>query len=294
METLTLELHGRDLPGQIRAACLLEATARKPGNVHPQARFDTLSFTDFIAAADACAPILAHAHSNHLGAAILQAVRASRTVTQSNTNLGIVLLLAPLAAAGEALDVATLERLIRDIDLEQTTLIYRAIQIAGAGGLGDVPKQDISQPPTQPIFHAMQLAASYDLIAQQYATGFVDVLNVGVPLFCEAVQHHDWERAIVLTFLQLLARSSDTLIQRKCGPAIAAECQERAVHVLRCCSPAELMQSTAFREFDDWLRADGNRRNPGSTADLMAAILFVTIRSQRWQPPAQLRLQVSN
>ena len=33
-----------------------------------------------------------------------------------------------------------------------------------------------------------------------------------------------------------------------------------------------------FREFDAWLRADGHRRNPGTTADLIAASLFAAFR----------------
>jgi len=29
-----------------------------------------------------------------------------------------------------------------------------------------------------------------------------------------------------------------------------------------------------------WLRADGNRRNPGTSADLVAATLFVALREE--------------
>src|SRR5215469_5898833 len=81
-------------------ACIWEATARKPGNVHRFRDFEDVTYLDFLQSAAAIAPILAAVASSRLsvGQAIHEAVRRTRTVSPNNTNLGIVLLLTPLAA----------------------------------------------------------------------------------------------------------------------------------------------------------------------------------------------------
>src|SRR5689334_5869820 len=87
------------LAEQIELACLIEATARKPGNVHPGASFDDLTYDDFVAAARISAPILAQAKDLGVGRTVLEAVKATVAETGTNVNLGICLLIAPLAAA---------------------------------------------------------------------------------------------------------------------------------------------------------------------------------------------------
>src|SRR5262245_39529450 len=79
-------------------ACLWEATARKPGNVHRACDFADTSYVDFLVSAAAIGPPLATAADVGVGRTVLEAVRATRRVMRANTNLGIVLLLAPLAA----------------------------------------------------------------------------------------------------------------------------------------------------------------------------------------------------
>src|SRR5688572_21198196 len=81
----------------VRTACLWEATARKAGNVHPFAEFDDLKYADFVRSGEAIAPVLDAYHEQPLGITILEAIRATRAVVNTNTNLGIVLLLAPLS-----------------------------------------------------------------------------------------------------------------------------------------------------------------------------------------------------
>ena len=79
-------------------ACMLEATAAKPGNVHRGADFDDLTYLDLLMSGVAIAPAMeAAASGTSVGKTILDAVRATRAVVDTNTNLGIVLLLAPLA-----------------------------------------------------------------------------------------------------------------------------------------------------------------------------------------------------
>src|SRR5438876_739889 len=87
-------------------ACVLEATARKPGNVHRFMDFADTSYLDFLLSAAAIAPVMERAVGRPVGETVLEAIRATRRVTSANTNLGIVLLLAPLAAASGGRTIA--------------------------------------------------------------------------------------------------------------------------------------------------------------------------------------------
>ena len=89
-------------------ACAMEATSRKPGNVHPEASFGDLTYADFIKSADAIAPVVASAHEVGVGRTILDAVIKTRAAVGQNTNLGIVLLLTPLAAVPSAISARTI------------------------------------------------------------------------------------------------------------------------------------------------------------------------------------------
>jgi triphosphoribosyl-dephospho-CoA synthase len=72
-----------------------------------------------------------------------------------------------------------------------------------------------------------------------------------------------------------LAEYPDSLIARKCGSEIAAEASCRAAKALTLRHTFDMAYRSELAEFDAWLRADGHRRNPGTTADLVAATLFV-------------------
>ncbi len=272
----------RTLEDMLRAACVLEATARKPGNVHPQARFADLTYDDFVRSADATAPILASTRERGVGRAILDSITATQRTVGRNTNLGIILLLAPLAAvpAGVRLNEgirAVLDGLTRD----DADLAYQAIRAARPGGMGEVQEQDIRRPPDVTLRDAMRLAAGHDLIARQYADDFALVLNCGIAWLrrVDDFERH-WERAIMELQLELLARHPDSLVLRKCGPETAAEVSRRARAVLEAARSGTPDALVALNQFDDWLRGDGNRRNPGTTADLIAAILFAGFREE--------------
>jgi triphosphoribosyl-dephospho-CoA synthase len=259
-------------PGQLaQLACILEATARKPGNVHRFADFDDCTYLDFILSAGAIVGPLDRARERGVGAAVLEAVAATGRVVTTNTNLGMILLLAPLAAVpeGEPLRAgvgAVLERL----SLDDSRLVYQAIRLARPGGLGDAPAQDVRDEPSIPLREAMRLAADRDSIARQYADGFAEVFDVAVLALDEGLRAGlPLERAIVVGFLKTLAAIPDTLIARKLGPGVAAEASRRA---------ADALATDTIPEYDAWLRALGHDRNPGATADLLAAALFVALR----------------
>jgi triphosphoribosyl-dephospho-CoA synthase len=271
-----------------QVACLWEATARKPGNVHRYCDFSDVTYLDFALSAAAIAPVLDRATERRVGETILDAVRATRQVVGSNTNLGIILLLAPLTAVPESDDLrAGLVRVLDRLDVEDARLVYEAIRLARPGGLGQATQQDVADEPTLSLHEVMALAAERDLVARQYAIGFREVFDEGVPALLAGLERAgSLEGGIVLGFLHLLAIHPDSLVARKCGPEIAAEASRRTREVLEAGWPASGWD--VFHAFDAWLRADGNRRNPGTTADLTTACLFVSLRQGRITLPSQL------
>ncbi|MCA9068553.1 MAG: triphosphoribosyl-dephospho-CoA synthase, partial [Planctomycetaceae bacterium] len=158
----------------IHSACVLEATAKKPGNVHPEASFEDLTFHDFVKSADAIAPLLANAQDVGVGKTIFEAVRATREEVGSNSNLGIIFLLSPLAAIplGKSLREG-LPTVLENLTRDDAEWVYRAIRLAEPGGMGEVSEGDVSQGPTGTLLEMMQLAAERDRIAAEYVSDFV-------------------------------------------------------------------------------------------------------------------------
>ena len=267
-------------------ACIYEATARKPGNVHPAASFDDVTtYAAFVASAVATGPVIARVMENGVGQTVLNAVRATSEAVRTNTNLGTLLLFAPLAAVAPDKSLADgIHTVLESLKASDTQAVYEAIRLANAGGLGRTNKADVfsDAPPKVTLIEAMQLAADRDLVARQYTNDFADVF-VGTAAWIEEGLSRGWrlEQAIVHTHLRQIATSPDSLIQRKCGPSVAKEASDIAATVLKSGSPADSAYQQAVTKFDDWLRADGHRRNPGTTADLIAAGLFVLLREGR-------------
>lgn len=265
----------RSGPGWCAAvACLLEASAPKPGNVHPRAAFDDLSFDELAAAAVAIAPIFDRAPQAPLGRTILDAVVASQAVTRSNANLGMILAIAPLAAlpAGAAWSAA----MPRTLTPHDTADIWTAIGRARPGGMGTSATLDLAGPPPADMLEAMRLAAPRDQIASLWTTGYGNLVEgLCRDLADEFATSAEWREAIVRGFLRQLARATDSLIERKHGPAVAADVSARAADVLAGPHDAWRQRAAAF---DRSLR-EPRRINPGTTADLVATALYILLRS---------------
>jgi triphosphoribosyl-dephospho-CoA synthase len=214
-------------------------------------------------------------------------------------NLGIILLLAPLAAVPP--DVPLWEGIrdvLRRLTNDDARLVYQAIRLAQPGGLGQVDREDVAAEPTGTLLDAMRLAANRDLIAKQYATGFSIVLDDGIRFLRPFASDFAlrWEEVIIGLQLVLLTRFEDSLIVRKSGSFVARLAKEEALLVTLSANEFQVNDQSlqesdtigrrqfddwrvpAFREFDAWLRSDGHRRNPGTTADLIAASLFAAFR----------------
>ncbi|MGH7511570.1 MAG: triphosphoribosyl-dephospho-CoA synthase [Gemmatimonadales bacterium] len=279
-------------PGEVAAAgqlaCLIEAGAPKPGNVSPGRHFHDTRYEDFVASAVAIGPALAAAGRQPLGSTILHAVTATNQWTTSNTNLGIILLLSPLARAALHSGGALRED-VRGV-LAATTVgdaaeVYEAIRLARPGGLGSSAREDITTPPTVTLRDAMTLAADRDSVAREYATDFATTFEIGVPALRAARSAGlGWSEVTVEAFLRLLATRPDTLIARKLGAAAAAAVSRRAREVEDAGGVRTEAGREALEAFDDELRSPNNAYNPGTTADLTCAALFVVILEDGWHP----------
>jgi len=271
----------------VHRACLLEATSRKPGNVHPGASFEHVDYRDFVASAEAIAPVLAQTASVGVGQSILEAVTATRQVCQKNTNLGIILLLAPLTAVPQSVPLLHgIPFVLSRLTQQDAECVFEAIRLAQPRGLGSAESEDVSTTsPTGTLIEVMSLAADRDAIARQYVSDFDTVIGRAVSILLSPGQFEgDWEQAIIHLHLNLLAIDGDTDIARKCGAAAARECQQRAKAVLQAGWPMD--GRLQFREFDSWLRAHGSQRNPGTTADLVTAGVFSILRDQQVPMPS--------
>ena len=269
-------------------ACLWEVTAPKPGNVYRGADFEDLTLADFLTSAALVGPVLERTEAQGVGRAVLQAVEITQSAVGSNTNLGMLLLLAPMAAVSTGADLkAGLAAVLARLSTEDTAQIYEAIRRAQPGGLGHVDKADVNTPaePLLPLVEAMRLAADRDLIARQYINGFQQVFQVADQIAEGHQQGLPLSGAIVQAFLKLLAEFPDSLIARKCGLSVAEEASLRAAALLETGVPGDAPYDEALGELDFWLRSDGHRRNPGTTADLIAAGLFVLLREERLDWP---------
>ncbi len=283
---------GIDLLAEV--ACIWEVNARKVGNVYPGISFSDCGVVEFILSAAAIRTIFRWPGHSGTGWLVRRAVEETRAIVGTNTNLGIVLLLAPLVNAIQpgypfrAVVSAELERL----SVQDTQQVYEAIRSAKPGGLGDATEQDVRDEPTVTLLEAMKLAADRDMVARQYANGFADVFDFGVPAFVDALAQFDCvEAAIIDSQLRWLATYPDSLIARKNGIAVAEDVQRRATTVLQLGSLATPEGRAAGVALDKHLRSDGNKLNPGTTADLITACLFVALRENKVTPSAPFRWQ---
>jgi len=275
-----------DVAAAGQLACLLEVSAPKPGNVSPEHHFHDTRYEDFLASAVAIGPALSGASQQPLGTTIRTAVEATRRWTKSNTNLGIVLLLAPLARAALRSEDTLRKRLARV--LAETTVadaaqVYAAIRQADPGGLGVTAAEDVSDTPTVTLQEAMALAADRDAVAREYVTDFALTFEVGVPAVRASRQEGlGWTEAAVEAYLTLLASTPDTHIGRKLGQAEAEAVSRRALEVRAAGGTRSATGRKALAALDAELRDPRNRRNPGTTADLTCAALFVVILEGGW------------
>jgi triphosphoribosyl-dephospho-CoA synthase len=216
------------------------------------------------------------------------AIEATARWTRSNTNLGMVLLLAPIARAAlvEPADPDLRRALGRVLDattVDDARDVYAAIRRAAPGGLGRAETQDVADEPSLSLVGVMKLAAMRDGIAREYASGFEITFETGVPAVERARRDGlSWDDAVVETFLTLLAAVPDTHVARRAGEEISADVSRRARDVLETGGVRSEAGRRAIETMDRALRDDGHIKNPGTTADLTAAAVFVALLGGAW------------
>lgn len=285
-----------DIGAAAQLACLLEVSAPKPGNVSPAVPFGDTSHEDFLASAAAVGPALGSAGTRPLGDTILLAIDATRQWTSANTNLGIVLLLAPIARAGalslDSHDAAVIaidrlrdsvRRVLAATTVDDARATYAAIRRVAPGGLGTTSAQDVAGEPTVTLTEAMHLAAGRDGVANEYATDFRATFEIATPALCRArADGLAWNDAILETFLTVLAAQYDTHIARRAGVTLAREISDRARDVVRAGGVRTATGRASIAQLDGSLRGEHNRANPGTTADITAASIFVVLLAGGW------------
>jgi triphosphoribosyl-dephospho-CoA synthase len=263
-----------------QAACVLEVSAPKPGNVTRYADFSDTHFEDFLLSAIAIGPALTQADHAGVGEITRRAVQDTQRMVHSNTNLGILLLLAPLVKAclGEGGLRENLAQVLAGLTVEDACQAYAAIRLAHPGGLGRAPQADVAEEPTLTLYQAMSLAQERDSIAREYVTNFAITFEIGYPALCD-VWHvtANPADAIVQAYLTLLARVPDTLIARKRGAEMARQVSRWAADVLEAGGVFTAQGRQAVADLDRTLRDERHTLNPGTTADLTAAAIFLVL-----------------
>jgi triphosphoribosyl-dephospho-CoA synthase len=258
-------------------ACLLDVLALKPGNVGIHGAGHAMSATDFVRSARAAAAPLTAPRST-VGERVLHATQRTRQVAFCNTNLGILLLAAPIAQAAYRCGVpctaealrATVGHVLAGTAVVDAQLAFEAIVLANPGGLGSAPRHDVRGPASVTLREAMACAAERDSVARQYANGFADIFDVGLAsLHAARASGADRRQAATAVWLAVLRAFPDSHVARKFGIERARDLQQQArmfphhdVGGMR----------AALLSWDRQLKGEGI--NPGTSADFTVATLF--------------------
>jgi triphosphoribosyl-dephospho-CoA synthase len=275
-------------------ACWLDVAVRKPGNVSQASPGHGMQASMFIASAEAAAGALFEP-GLRVGARIEAAVAATWTVAGCNTNLGILLLCAPIALAVEqhphagspAALRAAVESVLATLDIDDARAAYRAIAQAHPGGLGTAPAEDVRDAPSVDLRAAMALAADRDLIARQYRDGFADLFALAfrepmqpagcgeAPADADAPPDTATVAFVQRLYLACLSAFPDSHIVRKHGERVAQTVMTAAqAWRERAGAGVALDADPGFAAWDLSLKAAGV--NPGTSADFTVAALLLS------------------
>jgi len=258
-----------------------EVEAFKPGNISSYSDGHNMSAQDFFISADVSTPILCR-NGSELGERILNSVKATRDHVGCNTNLGMLLLFAPIIMSAE-LGFETIKKLRTNLEFTLTSItkndtnqIFEAIRIANPGGLGNVGEQDVSKSPTSSLIYAMKLASKRDSVALQYSNNFNEVFKLGfttIKNFDKRWNSVKW--STVSCYLTFMASIRDSHIERKYGREIAEQIRIKSGIIVEKFNNSSNPEAVIdlLRDFDRELKTENY--NPGTSADLTAASLLV-------------------
>ncbi len=258
-------------------AMMLEVSATpKPGNVDKDHDFPDITYGHFLASAIGVEPVFEKAAMSNVGAGTLirEAIEVSaRWNGGKNTHFGTFLLLMPLTMAAGKGDVHQANEIVQKTTVEDAVEFYKAfkcidvyledvddLSVNDAKSIDEIERRGLT------LYDIMKMSAGQDEIAQEWVRGFPRTF-AGARMLAEKVKEMGINDAIVHSYLTLLAEQPDTLVQKKFGSSVAEEVSRKASAVLKEWS------IDAVRLFDDELIR--RRINPGTTADITAAALFI-------------------
>jgi triphosphoribosyl-dephospho-CoA synthase len=296
-------------------AALLEVSAYpKPGNIHRLNDFPETSYEHFLAGGVALGTAMGNIAKRasqaenvseiKIGQGILDAVKAvDEWQSGGNTHLGVILLNAPLSA-GAGLWIKTgsnkisklreyTRKAVKAATPEDSILIYEAIDKSmSKENLGSTEKLDVKNDDSKkqilgenitPL-EVFRLCSERDQICREWITGFDTVFELGYPYLRDRLQEgYSIKEATVDTFLSILSEHNDSLIKRKKGNEAARKVSIEAKKVLDAGGIRSDEGNKRLWELDKELNKQNGALNPGTTADLTAASLFVLLLSG-WRP----------
>ena len=263
----------------------------KPGNVHRTRDYDDMVFEDFVISGivigdtirEACSDV--DVENPQLGKYILEAVAETDRWIRNNTNLGIVMMTTPIAVAAAISDDfdeirPNVVKLMANTSVDDACDLYDAINIADAGGMGDQDEYDVAsdnakqelRDNNQTMYDVLKISAPWDMLAREMTSDMPAVFEIGYPTYHNLKKEKSLNDACVLTFLTILSQVPDTLISRKYGSDEALKISMMTRDLLKMKDSGDFAER--LQEFDDYLFE--NHYNPGTTADLTAASIFVS------------------
>ena len=281
-KSLSQKLTSEQLANAYKAACMAELQALKPGNVHIFSDGHGMTIHDFIKSAEASAAVIAQPNLS-IGERIYYAVEATQKAVGLNTNLGVILLCAPLIHAALNGDSTltlsqNLTHTLSQLNVQDAVLAAKAIVIANPAGLGKTAQHDVNETPNVSLLALMCFSADKDRIAWQYAHSYQDIFEFGLQRYNQSMiswQNPAW--AATALYLGFLARNLDTHIVRKYDKTLAADVMTEAqgfeANFLAAENP-KLVQKKLL----DWDTSLKKRNiNPGTSADLTVASLLTAL-----------------
>ena len=128
----------------------------------------------------------------------------------------------------------------------------------------------------QTMYDVLKISAGWDRLANELTSKMPVCFEIGYPTFSDFWKTCDdvdvINKASVLTFMTILSQVPDTLISRKYGNEIAEVVSRKAEGILKFKDDDSFVEK--LLEFDDYLYE--NKYNPGTTADLTAASIFLS------------------
>jgi triphosphoribosyl-dephospho-CoA synthase len=266
-------------------ACEIELQAFKPGNVSVFSEGHDMTVADFSISAKVSADPISNPDYS-LGEKIYFAVKATREAVGCNTNLGIILLCAPLIQAVQNSAKqhplrAALAKVLLNTTKQDADWVFKAITLAAPGGLGESEQQDVNDLPSVTLTEAMAIAADKDRIALQYTNCFKDIFDFGLLEYNRAfVLSGDSGWAALTVFAKMLARFPDSHIERKYGKQYSEWIADEMTLLCNAMKTANMLDEVLPTLFNIDKAFKAKKINPGTTADLTVATVLVALLEQ--------------